>query len=180
MSQELSSSRRHMQAEHIVNSLKMRTKNCGIAPAKRIKKSKRRSETHRGSQSSESAQTPSDMSGLWFREDDGRVRSVQFLVGPPPEVSKPSAGTATLFSSMFREIAQKFKIPGSEGDTVFSGVFCDKENSRVYLADQKNGAEQFELTKKDHGNGQFNNNSSFLNGVNFDKLKVEYKLNYLY
>jgi len=180
MSQELSSSRRHMQAEHIVNSLKMRTKNCGTAPTKRVKKSKRRSETRKGSQSSESAQTPSDMSGLWYRDDDGRVRSVEFLVGPPPEVSKPSVDGSTLFSSMFREIAQRFRTQGTAGSTVYSSVFCDKENSRVYLAEQKNGTEQFELTKKDFSHSQSNNDSSFLNGVDFEKLKVEYKLNYLY
>ncbi len=180
MSQDLSSNRRRAQAEHIVNSLKMRTKNGGPAPSKRVKKSKRRSETRKGSQSSKSAQTPSDTSGLWFRDDDGRVRTVEILVGPAPEVSQPNAGGPTLFSSMFREIAQKFKAQITAGNTIYSNVFCDKENSRVYLAEQKNGAEQFELSRKDLNRSQSNADSALLNGMDFEKLKVEYKLNYLY
>ena len=177
MSGAFTKTRRHMQAESIVNSLKLRTKKCNVVSTKKLKKHKRRFGVRRNSQSDESAEIPSDRHEPWFRDVDGRVKQVKFCVNRP---AAPKITSAPTFSSLFKEVAKKFKDIGPFSESIQAKVFCDKENERVHLLDVKNGEDQLENYGQNESVKQKDPNVPFLEKMDFEQLKNGYKLSYLY
>ena len=81
---------------------------------------------------------------------------------------------------MFRQLAQKFKGPMTTSETFDSKVFYEKEHDRVYFSNSRDGDQQFEIYKSELPPPYLFNNHPFVDKIDFDGLKLQYNLNYLY
>ncbi len=177
MSEPTNTTRRREQAEHIVNSLKLKSSKFHLTGSKKLKKNKKAIPVRKDSRPYESTLQQQIPQGPWFQEDDGRIKGVQFVVGKP---APPTAQSSNTFSSMFKQLAMKFITTPTVPDSVYSKVFHDGQSGRVYLANSKDGESQLEIfkptsqAKESHGFG------ALIAKVDIDELKVQYNLGYLY
>lgn len=171
------SKRRQIQAERIVKRLKDKTHVQHSLSSKRIRKSKRNFGSRKNSESTLSGQTGSEEARPWFRDEKGRVRAVQFLLGKPPgQVSWQSM----TFSAIFKEVAKKFKSPKTPSSICTPNaakmVNDNAHDDRTAISESKSplSREDLEITPREVVN------IPDVQGLDFENLKKDFKLNYLY
>ncbi len=177
MSESTMNTRRRMQAEHIVNSLKMKNDKFHLTPTKKFKKLKKSLVLQKYNRVTETpTHMPSNQSDLWFRDEEGNIKVVNFVV---QKAVAPPAKESNTFSSMFKQLAQKFK-GGATTENPCSKVFFEKESNRVYIATTADSDQQFEIYQ---GRPQSENNSpvdAAMNKIDYENLLFQFNLNYLY
>ena len=78
------------------------------------------------SDSVQTAQTVSELKGTWYEDEQGFPRSLQFVVSPPAQLA---AETCQTFSSIFQNLARKFKEQRETTNERCQKIFStDKEN----------------------------------------------------
>ena len=169
--------RRREQAEHIVNSLKLKTSKFHFTGTKKLKKNKKKLPARKDSRVFEAANSLQIPQGPWFKDDDGRVKSVQFIIQKP---STPVAQESNTFSSMFKQLAMKFKTTPVVPDSVYSKVFQDAQSGRVYFANSKESEQQLEIFKALPQPSSMQVYAPLVSKINYDELKLQYNLGYLY
>ena len=174
------STRRNLQAEHIVNSLKTRGSNCPHEPLKRIKKAQRKVATRKsGRNMSGNSSIQSQNQSATFLDMDGRVKKVHFELKestPAPISASVTTDTPNTFSEMLKQLSQRFKPSTTTTENFFSEAVRDPANGSVYFT-KPNATANFELCK---ASPLKKDTSTFLENTDFENVKVQCNLNYLY
>ena len=177
MSEPVNTMRRREQAEHIVNSLKLKTSKFHLTGTKKLKKNKKKLPARKDSKVFEAINTPLAPQGPWFKDEDGRVKIVQFIVQKPVP---PTAQESNTFSSMFKQLAMKFKSTPPVPDSIYSKVFQDAQSGGVYFANSKDSDQQLEIFKLPAQPANTQLYAPLVSRINFDDLKIQYNLGFLY
>ncbi len=177
MSEPVNTTRRREQAEHIVNSLKLKTSKFHLTGSKKLKKNKKKLPPRKDSRVIEVTSPPLVPQSPWFKDEDGRIKAVQFVVQKP---SAPVAQESNTFSSMFKQLAMKFKTATAVPESVYSKVFHDPQSRRVYMANSKDGEPQMEIYRAPSAPVDHPVYAPLVAKINFEELKLQFNLGFLY
>ena len=172
---------RAMQAEEIVNRLKQKSPLSVTRNSRTIRKTKPKSVNARESESIKSNPI-SECSGLpWYTDDHGEVRYVKFVLETEDSQSKESTpNNAESFSEIFKKLAMKFKSGAPQSVAGKTRVVKNEENGEVYIVGDKTNNQKLVLQPRLTPRPLLSDISRALDNIDFQSLKSESAISYLY